>query len=306
MMFESSYSGVTTWDKVPMKEAAEFLYKTYRLIFRDIAEQFGEFKIKGELIWIDELEESGKVTPVGASYLTNKFGRYGGIVVFEIFKIEGDKLSRFSEEDEETIMEMIQDMNNDEFSFYLIDSINITKNVTFTLDVDSLLNLISNPEFDKPRFNPEKDAKLLEEIEKIKADVCRQLSDIVDHTKGAFSAEGDLIEGIVVKINKSGNQYGMFSDKYRDTKKVYWDSFEQIKPIYIEFFKNVFGYIPLLTKKKVLPALEVDPEQFKAAYDKYQPKYYEKIKQAYETLVNDNNVPKAAKRVQLSMRKTNG
>lgn len=98
----------------------------------------------------------------------------------------------------------------------------------------------------------------------------------------------------------------MFSDKYRETKKVYWDSFEQIKPIYIEFFKNVFGYIPLLTKKKVLPALEADPEQFKAAYDKYQPEYYEKIKQAYKTLVNDNNVPKAAKRVQLSMRKTNG
>ena len=91
MKFESSYSGVTSWENLPFPDAGKFLYQTYRLIFRDIAEQFGDFKIKGELIWIDGMEENGKVTPVCASYLTEKFGAFGGGVVFEIFKIENDK-----------------------------------------------------------------------------------------------------------------------------------------------------------------------------------------------------------------------
>ena len=66
MMFESSYSGVTTWDKVPMKEAAKFLYNNYSQLFGDIYELIGaDFKLIGELIWIDEMEESGNKNNAG-------------------------------------------------------------------------------------------------------------------------------------------------------------------------------------------------------------------------------------------------
>ena len=304
MMFESSYSGVTTWDKVPMKEASKFLYDNYSQLFHDIYELIGsDFKLIGELIWIDEMEESGKVTPVGASYLTDKFGTHGGMVVFDIMKIENNELVSFEGDKEEEIFNMIRDLNNEDFSFYLIESIDITKNVTFTLDVDNILQLASNPDFNKDRFDRKKDAKLLEEIEKIKQNVCAQLSQTIDNTKGAFSAEGDLIEGIVVKINSSGNQYGMFSDKYRDTKHKYWNSFEQVEPIYNEFFKTVFGCLPMFKKKKLIPALDEDPTQFKAAYDENQPIYQKKIEDAYKALVDDETIPKAAKRVQVSMAK---
>lgn len=304
MMFESSYSGVTTWDKVPMKEASKFLYDNYSQLFHDIYELIGsDFKLIGELIWIDEMEESGKVTPVGASYLTDKFGTHGGMVVFDIMKIENNELVPFEGDKEEEIFNMIRDLNNEDFSFYLIESIDITKKVTFTLDVDNILQLASNPDFNKDRFDKKKDAKLLEEIERIKQNVCAQLSQTIDNTKGAFSAEGDLIEGIVVKINSSGNQYGMFSDKYRDTKHKYWNSFEQVEPIWNDFFKAVFGCVPMRKKKDLYPKLEEDFNQFKDKFDELRPEYLKKMQDAVDTLMNDESIPKAAKRVQVSMAK---
>ena len=298
MKFESSYSGVTSWDNLPFPDAGKFLYQTYRLIFRDIAEQFGDFKIKGELIWIDGMEENGKVTPVGASYLTEKFGSFGGVVVFEIFKIENDKLTRFNDEDEKTIMEMIQDMNNDEFSFYLSQDIILNQNVNFTLDPNELLNIINSPEFNKERFDKKKDAKLIEEIQKIQNNVVKQLSNIVDQSKGAFSAEGDLIEGIVLKINSSGNQYGIFSDGYKNMKHGYWEKFESVKPLYMEFLKKVFGYSQLRYIK--LHWNEIDKEQAQKTLDSIKDEYVKKI----ETLINDINeskIPSSVKNTQISM-----
>lgn len=298
MKFESSYSGVTSWDNLPFPDAGKFLYQTYRLIFRDIAEQFGDFKIKGELIWIDGMEENGKVTPVGASYLTEKFGSFGGVVVFEIFKIENDKLTRFNDEDEKTIMEMIQDMNNDEFSFYLSQDIILNQNVNFTLDPNELLSIINSPEFNKERFDKKADAKLIEEIQKIQNNVVKQLSNIVDQSKGAFSAEGDLIEGIVLKINSSGNQYGIFSDGYKNMKYRYWEKFENVKPLYMEFLKKVFGYSQLRYIK--LHWNEIDKEQAQKTLDSIKDEYVKKI----ETLINDINeskIPSSVKNTQISM-----
>lgn len=298
MKFESSYSGVTSWDNLPFPDAGKFLYQTYRLIFRDIAEQFGDFKIKGELIWIDGMEEDGKVTPVGASYLTEKFGSFGGIIVFEIFKIENDKLTRFNEEDEKTIMEMIQDMNNDEFSFYLSQDIILNQNVNFTLDPNELLNVINSPEFNKDKFDKKKDAQLIEEIQKIQDNVVKQLSNIVDQSKGAFSAEGDLIEGIVLKINSSGNQYGIFSNGYKDMKHRYWETFENIKPLYMEFLKKVFGYSQLRYIK--LHWDEIDKDQAQKTLDSIKDEYISKI----ESLLNkikDSKIPSSVKNTQIGM-----
>ena len=296
MKFESSYSGVTSWENLPFPDAGKFLYQTYRLIFRDIAEQFGDFKIKGELIWIDGMEENGKVTPVGASYLTEKFGSFGGVVVFEIFKIENDKLTRFNDEDEKTIMEMIQDMNNDEFSFYLSQDIILNQNVNFTLDPNELLNIINSQEFNKERFDKKKDAKLIEEIQKIQNNVVKQLSNIVDQSKGAFSAEGDLIEGIVLKINSSGNQYGIFSDGYKNMKHGYWEQFEKINEIYNEFLKKVFGK----SQRRFIEKDINSGKNFKNKYDELINDYAEKITYEIEKLKNAD-IPKAVKSTQLSM-----
>ena len=303
-MFESSYSGVTTWDKVPMKEASKFLYSNYSQLFEDIHELIGnDFKLIGELIWIDEMEESGKVTPVGASYLVDKFGEHGGMVIFDILKRDEDNWVPFEGDEEETIFNMIRDLNSEDFSFYLSESIDITKNVTFKLDINQISEFLQNPELNKDRFDKKKDSKLLEEIEKIKQDVCAQLSQTIDNTKGAFSEAGDLIEGIVIRINSSGNQYGAFSNGYRDMKHGYWESFNNVEPIWNEFFKAVFGCIPARKKADLYPKLEADFNQFKDRFEELRPEYLAKMQEAYDTLVNNTKIPKAAKRVQVSMAK---
>ena len=94
----------------------------------------------------------------------------------------------------------------------------------------------------------------------------------------------------------------MFSNGYRDMKHKYWDTYEKIEPIYNEFFKNVFGYIPL-NKRYILKKLDENVDQFKENFEKLRPTYAEKIQKAFEDLLNDNSIPKAAKRVQISMAK---
>lgn len=242
MYFESSYSGITKWDKLPFPDAGKFLYETYYSYFQKIAEKYGDFKIKGELIWINGMEENGKVTPVAASYLTEKFGKYGGIVIFDIYKIENGKLTDFSEVKEKLVSKMIEKLSNNNFTFYLNKKIILNQNVTFTLDVDQLLSLVNNPEYNKDRFIKKRDEKIIEEIEKIKETVTDQLSNIIDKSGGAFSTEGDLIEGIVLRINSSGNQYGIFSRGYRQLKKKLWEKTSVIKSLYAQFLTDIFGY----------------------------------------------------------------
>ena len=300
MKFESSYSGIVPWNKLPFSNAGKFLYETYRLIFRDIAEQVGDFKIKGELVWINELEENNKVTPIGASYLANKFGKFGGIVVFEIYKIENGELIRFTQEEENTIMEMIQDMNNDEFAFYLSKDIVVNQNVNFTLDVNNLLHIISNPEFNKEKFDKVKDAAIIEEIKKIQENVVDQLSHIIDNSKGAFSAEEDLIEGIVLKINKSENQYGIFSKGYKDMKNIYWDVFHTIKPIYFEFLKKIYGYSQLRFIKLHWDELNKDIAQ--TTLDNIKEEYINKILSKIDE-IKQSNIPTNTKYTQINMAK---
>jgi hypothetical protein len=301
MLFESSYSGVTTYDKVPFKDAASFLYKNYSQLFNDIYNEIhSDFKIIGELIWIDKLDENGKITPVGASYLTENFGKYGGMIVFDILKIENNELTSFNEDEKHIIFDMIYDLNNEDFSFHLIKDMNLNKNVTFTLDVDELLNIINQPEFNKERFNKKTDEKILLEIQQIQSNVVNQLSQIVDQTKGSFSAEGDLIEGIVLKIEKSGNQYGIFSDGYKEMKHKYWEDFEEIDKIYSEFLKNVFNRVQ---RKYIIQDIEKNGnDEYNKKYDELLPTYKEKLQNAFNN-INEKQLPKAIKSTQLSMAK---
>jgi hypothetical protein len=195
-------------------------------------------------------------------------------------------------------MEMIQDMNTDEFSFYLSQDIILNQNVNFTLDPTELLNVINNPDYNKERFSKTKDAQLIEEIQKIQADVVKQLSDIVDKSKGAFSAEEDLIEGIVLKINNSGNQYGIFSDGYKDMKHTYWENFEKVKPLYTEFLKKIFGYSQ--TRYIKLHWDEIDKEAAQQTLDTIKDEYIVKIESLIDK-IKTSKIPSSVKNTQLSM-----
>lgn len=302
MRFESSYSGVVTYSKYPNKEAGKFLWQNYSQLFQDIHDLIGsDFKIIGELIWIGPGNTAEKVTPVGASYLTEKFGANGGIVVFDILKIEGDELVPFEKEKEEEIFNMIRDLNNEDFSFYLSEAIDLTKDVTFELDVEQLQKLVNDPEFNKERFDRKADAKIIEEIKKMKANVCEQLSKTIDNTKGAFSAQGDLIEGIVVRINSSGNQYGMFSNGYKDMKMKYWSKFEEYEKTIDEFYKSVFGYGKNMFKIQMKKGAITLDDSYREKYEQAQQDYLPKLLQMAQDIKDDEKIPANVKDMNINM-----
>ena len=137
----------------------------------------------------------------------------------------------------------------------------------------------------------------------MRSEIVTKFADILRQSKGAFSDEGDLKEGMVIRINDTGDQYGLFSDNYKEVKHGYWNKFDVLDRMYGEFSKSVFGCIQTLKKKKVIPVLEQDPQFFKAAYDQIQPEYQKKAEAAYQALLDDATIPKNAKRVQVSMGK---
>ena len=299
MFFESSYSGITTYDKVPFKNAGKFLYQNYSQLFHDIYELIKcDFKLIGELIWIDSDILDEKITPVCASYLTNKFGKYGGIIVFDILKIKDNTLCEFESSEKEQIFNMIYDLNNEDFSFHLMEQLSLNNNITFSLDINHLTELINKPEYNKEKFT-KADSKIVEEIKHIQNNIVHQLSDIIDNTQGLFSDVGDLIEGIVLKINSSGNKYGIFSNGYKTQKEKYWNLFNSIEETYKEFLFIVFGY-------KARPSIEkriLSGYSGEELYNKNITVYYDKIQTLYTELINNNTLPKTLLRSQINMAK---
>ena len=74
-----------------------------------------------------------------------------------------------------------------------------------------------------------------------------------------------------------------------------------VDSVWKEFFEQVFGCLPMQKSKKVVPALDADPDAFREAFEKAQPEFDAKVQEAVKKLEEDTSVPKAAKRVQLSM-----
>ena len=305
MKFGSSYTDNVDPEKVPMTEAAMFIKEHFYEKFQELRKELGfDFKLIGELIWIAEPEESGKVTPVCASYRISNFGEHGGMVVFDIKKIEADELVDLDAAEEDNAFDKVSKIGDEAFSYYIASNIDITDDVyakmtVFFTNVDELLAELSQPEYDAARLSPATKSK----VQQMRSEIVAKFADILRQSKGAFSDEGDLKEGMVIRINDTGDQYGLFSDNYKEVKHGYWNKFDVLDRMYGEFFKSVFGCIQTLKKKKVIPVLEQDPQFFKAAYDQIQPEYQKKAEAAYQALIDDATIPKNAKRVQVSMGK---
>ena len=300
LLFESSNSGVTTWDNMPFPEQTKFLKEHFEQSFINISKELNaDFKVIGELIWVEGAEENGKVTPVGASYLTNKFGSIGGIVIFDVKKIENNILTDFSYEEELKLLSKLKSLNDDKFVFYDKSDIVLNKNIKFKLNADQLLKLLNLPEYNKLRYSAVKDKAILNSIEQIRTEVVKQLENIINSTQGKFSEAGDLIEGIVLKINNSGNQYGIFSNGYKNLKAQYAKYAEKRDKLVSEFYKSVFGYSMLSAIKKNFNKNNIN--LYKEKYNKNFPIFLTNYKKCYEDLISDNTIPKGTKNAQLSI-----
>ena len=200
----------------------------------------------------------------------------------------------------------MKEFNNDpDFQIYLVDQIDLTDRIVFAdFDANGLLELISKPEFNiekGKRYKPE----VKEEIEKIRSNVIEKLSNIIDNTQGRFSAPDSMIEGIVLKLTDNGDQVGLFSKKYKETKKPFWTSYNSLVAELDDFIIRVFGASPKFKRKSIFPVLDADKDHFKAAFENEYPAFAERMDIALKDLEDQKMIPFAAHHTQLGMRKKN-
>ena len=107
LLFESSYSGIVTWDKMPFPEQTKWIYNH----FKD--KKLGQIKILGELIWTYHLTDSDNtITQVTVTYNAKHFGKFGSIIIRDIQDFEGNS---FPIEEQRIIGESLSD---EDFNFY--------------------------------------------------------------------------------------------------------------------------------------------------------------------------------------------
>lgn len=314
LLFESSYGGIKTWEEVPFKDAAKFFYDKYKKDFLEIARSIeADFKLRGELLYVDpEDTSSSTVTPVCASYLKEKLGTHGGIVVFEIREVKdmmseanelvlnevGEverELAFLPEEKEEQLVSMLKKYSSDpDFQIYMADEIDLTDKVNFELDPNELLQALNKPEYDTPRYK----AATTAEINQIKDKVVAQLSKTIDSTRGRFSDVSSMIEGIVLKMKDTGEQVGMFSQGYKAAKEPIWKAFNALDALRKEFKVAVFGTD---RKAKIFPQLDMDIDCFREAFEQNYQAYLEKMKALLAEVENDSSIPYSAHHTQMAM-----
>jgi hypothetical protein len=69
LYFESSHSGIVTYDKMPFKLQAKWMYENLKSSLLSIRDKVGfDFKIICELIWCQDMVTNGYVVPVCTPY----------------------------------------------------------------------------------------------------------------------------------------------------------------------------------------------------------------------------------------------
>lgn len=297
LFFESSYSGLVSWDKMPFPEQTELMYKKLKSILVNISNTVGyEFKLIGELIWAKDLVENEKVTPVGASYLAKYFGSFGGLIIFDIKKIVENDLIDLSEYEFNILKELIKRTSDSEFNFYSSEDLIFNKTIKLTKNVKSILDIINQSEYNKPRFNKVKDFNILNTIENIREDILISFESVINSITGHFSEKTDLIEGIVINIKSSGNTYGLFSNNYKEMKNNYVKYENNIEQAFYTFLNAVFN-------NKSLPVIKRNYKMFDRNYceqqfNKVWPIFYNEFVTNFNKLKYDTNIPKASKYAQ--------
>ena len=300
LLFESSYSGVVEWDKMPFPEQAEWMKKNLEDNLLKIQTAVGfDFKIIGELIWCDKLVENGKVTPVGASYLANKFGSKGGIIIIDLKKIENNELTDLDNEVFSYLTMLLKSINTDEFVFYSKqEDMQFTKSITLSLDINQLISLLKKPEYNKPRYTI-KDKAIIDEVEQIKQELLNQLEDVVNSTTGHFSDKSDLIEGLVLTVLDSHNEYGVFSKGYKAMKEKYHHYSNDMESLLRKFWQDLFGTFMMGKIKE-----SYDPSKksaYEAKFNEIWPDFIADYNDLADKLKNDKTVPLATKTAQISV-----
>jgi hypothetical protein len=302
LYFESSHSGIVTYDKMPFKRQAKWMYENLKSSLLDIRDKVGfDFKIICELIWCQDMVTNGYVIPVCTPYLAGKFGKFGGIIILDLLKIENNKLHEITESEYVKLENELKASSNNDFVYY-----SKYKDLTYTFELDfsmfenlkTVLDELScTPE---KRWSPVSDFKL----RKLRMYVIEKCYGFINNVHGHFNNSGDIIEGLVFTIKSSGNEYGIFSDKYKEVKEQYWLYNNQLENNFKQFLYKVFGYKQIhAVRNHFYDGLEekLNDELLKTTWEEYKKQYKQILIDLYEDVL----IPKSIKMQQLEVLESN-
>lgn len=296
LYFENSNSGVVSWEDMLFSNDYKLLYDC---LFPRFYNNFKDKNIKliGELIWINDLAENRKITPVCASYLTKHFGKLGGMIIFNIKEIKDNQLVELPLAIQNQIYNTLSFTNDSNFIFYNSNDI-ILKNVDFKWDtIEFIKYKLSLPQYNKDRYSTITDKDIINDIKNIQSTLSKEFEKLINNIQGRFSDRNDLIEGIVLEVKSTKNKYGIFSENYKQLKKQNCIYLEQKDNILSSFYKAVFDYSTLTMIKKHYD--ENKYNEYNNLYTLYYPEFIEQLQTLHMDLAIDNKIPLGTKHAQL-------
>lgn len=267
LLFESAYSG---------------LVKKEDFIFSDISEKIDShcmikglfdypIKLSGELLWNIETDSNKNgiqtFSPVCTKYTPSVSVTGSYFVIFDMYKVEHNKLVLISDSEFKQIMreiiisaggdDVIQYVNGKALTYDFSDM-----KTTFFTSFISLLKTLER------------------KVDSLKSHLC----------------EDDInspIEGIVITFD-NGEQYGVFSSKYKAKKGSYYKYFNDAEEVEKEFKKSVYGYC---TRSAIVKHAAHFNEGAVERYDAFKENTVELMK-TLKAKLWESNIPKTSKKFQ--------
>lgn len=233
MLFESSYSGLVEKDSFIFPDIANILDEMSKIknLFKY------PIKLSGELIWnygIDENKNGSTFAPVCTKYTPSITFTGSYFVIFDMYKVEDDELILISDS---------------EFKQNMLD-------ISFTAEDEDAVQYINGKSLTYD-FSDIKSKQFLNFIDLLK------LFEIKTDSLQSHLCDVNVespIEGVVITFD-TGEQYGVFSSKYKSEKEKYYSFFKEAEDIEKNFKKVVYGYSLTSAIKKYNAHLTKDAKE---------------------------------------------
>ena len=266
MLFESSYSGLVEKDSFIFPDIANTLDEMSKI--KNLFDY--PIKLSGELIWnygIDENKNGSTFAPVCTKYTPSIASTGSYFVIFDMYKVEDDELILISDS---------------EFKQNMLD-------ISFTAGDEDAVQYINGKSLTYD-FSDIKSKQFLNFIDLLK------LFEIKTDSLQSHLCEENiksLIEGIVITFD-NGEQYGVFSSKYKSKKGSYYQYLKQAEDAEKEFKKSVYGYC---TKSAIIKHHAHFDLNAVKRYNENQDNIINIMNLAHYKL-NNSNIPKTCKKFQ--------
>lgn len=250
-----------------------------------IAHKFGDFKVIGELFYISKpelIDDDGSITFVSTKYSAKKFGKLGGLVLFDAMKIENGESVEIGKRESNAIIDAVKSLSDEQFTIYDSKDISWKNKIDIEFGLDS--DILDNPEI---LLEPENEYM----FEKFRDTVAKAFSDQISQTGSVLGMPGSMVEGIVFEIN--GNKYGATNFKWKENSSNMYKSQKDMQAAIDDFYKSIFGTV---YTKKVAEAIASDPEKYQEDYKIKLPLLLERLNTIMDNFVEvSNEIPRNIK-----------